>query len=71
MKIDINKLKYYELLDFCIKHEDIEKKEKNQIIEKLLDYNICAITFDKEMLIPVSDIIFLVDNEFLDHRWVQ
>ena len=38
MKTDINKLKYYELLDFCIKHEDIEKKEKNEIIEKLLDY---------------------------------
>ena len=35
MKTDINKLKYYELLDFCIKHEDIEKKEKNEIIEKL------------------------------------
>ena len=38
MKTDINKLKYYELLDFCIKHEDIEKEEKNEIIEKLLDY---------------------------------
>ena len=41
------------------------------MVEKLLDYNICAITFDKEMLIPVSDMIFLADNEFLDHRWVQ
>lgn len=38
MKTDINKLKYYELLDFCIKHEDIEKEEKNEIIEKLLSY---------------------------------
>ena len=41
------------------------------MVEKLLDYNICAITFDEEMLIPVSDIIFLADNEFLDHRWFQ
>ena len=41
------------------------------MVEKLLDYNIFAITFDKEMLIPVSDIIFLADNEFLDHRWFQ
>ena len=41
------------------------------MVEKLLDYNICAIAFDEEMLIPVSDIIFLADNEFLDHRWFQ
>ena len=38
MKTNINKLKYYELLDFCIKNEDIEKEEKNEIIEKLLSY---------------------------------
>lgn len=38
MKININKLKYYELLDFCIKNENIEKEEKNEIIEKLLSY---------------------------------
>ena len=38
MKTDINKLKYYELLDFCIKNENIEKEEKNEIIEKLLSY---------------------------------
>lgn len=38
MKTNINKLKYYELLDFCIKNENIEKEEKNEIIEKLLSY---------------------------------
>lgn len=38
MKTNIDKLKYYELLDFCIKNEDIEKEEKNEIIEKLLSY---------------------------------
>jgi len=38
LKTNINKLKYYELLDFCIKNEDIEKEEKNEIIEKLLSY---------------------------------
>lgn len=38
MKTNINKLNYYELLDFCIKNEDIEKEEKNEIIEKLLSY---------------------------------
>ena len=34
MKTDINKLKYCELVDFCIKYEE----EKNEIIEKLLSY---------------------------------
>lgn len=38
MKTDINKLNYYELLDFCIKNESISNEEKNQIIEKLLSY---------------------------------
>lgn len=38
MKTNINKLKYYELFDFCIKNENIEKEEKNEIIEKLLSY---------------------------------
>jgi len=38
LKTNINKLKYYELLDFCIKNENIEKEEKNEIIEKLLSY---------------------------------
>ena len=33
------------------------------MVEKLLDYNICAVTFDKEMLIPVSDMIFLADSQ--------
>ena len=38
MKTNINKLNYYELLDFCIKNESISNEEKNQIIEKLLSY---------------------------------
>ena len=36
MKID--KLNYYELLDFCTKNESISGKEKDEIIEKLLSY---------------------------------
>ena len=36
MKID--KLNYYELLDFCTKNESISSKEKDEIIEKLLSY---------------------------------
>lgn len=38
MKTDINKLKYCELVDFCIKNKNIKKEEKNEIIEKLLSY---------------------------------
>lgn len=38
MKTNIDKLNYYELLDFCIKNESISTEEKNKIIEKLLNY---------------------------------
>ena len=60
------KYRYKELINYTIR-----KVIHLNRVEKLLDYNICAVTFDKEMLIPVSDIIFLADNEFLDHRWLQ
>ena len=60
------KYRYKELIKYTS-----QKVIHLNMVEKLLDYNICAITFDKEMLIPVSDMIFLADNEFLDHRWFQ
>ena len=75
--IDIGNSSYYLVVsDKKYRYKDLIKYTTQKVIhlnmvEKLLDYNICAITFDKEMLIPVSDIIFLADNEFLDHRWFQ
>ena len=60
------KYRYKELINYTT-----QKVIHLNMVEKLLDYNIRAITFDKEMLIPVSDMIFLADNEFLDHRWFQ
>ena len=60
------KYRYKELIKYTT-----QKVIHLNIVEKLLDYNILAITFDKEMLIPVSDMIFLADNEFLDQRWLQ
>lgn len=38
MKINIDKLDYYELLKFCTENDKISNNEKNKIIEKLLDY---------------------------------
>ena len=75
--IDIGNSGYYLVVsDKKYRYKELVKYTTQKVIhlnmvEKLLDYNICAVTFDKEMLIPVSDIIFLADNEFLDHRWVQ
>ena len=60
------KYRYKELIKYTT-----QKVIHLNMVEKLLDYNVLAITFDEEMLIPVSDIIFLADNEFLDHRWLQ
>ena len=60
------KYRYKELIKYTT-----QKVIHLNMVEKLLDYNILAITFDKEMLIPVSDMIFLADNEFLDQRWLQ
>ena len=75
--IDIGNSSYYLVVsDKKYRYKKLVKYTTQKVIhlnmvEKLLDYNICAITFDSEMLIPVSDVIFLADNEFLDHRWVQ
>ena len=75
--IDIGNSSYYLVVsDKKYRYKKLVKYTTQKVIhlnmvEKLLDYNICAVTFDKEMLIPVSDIIFLADNEFLDHRWLQ
>ena len=75
--IDIGNSSYYLVVsDKKYRYKKLVKYTTQKVIhlnmvEKLLDYNILAITFDSEMLIPVSDIIFLADNEFLDHRWVQ
>ena len=75
--IDIGNSSYYLVVsDKKYRYKKLVKYTTQKVIhlnmvEKLLDYNICAITFDKEMLIPVSDMIFLADNEFLDHRWLQ
>ena len=75
--IDIGNSSYYLVVsDKKYRYKKLVKYTTQKVIhlnmvEKLLDYNICAITFDKEMLIPVSDMIFLADNEFLDHRWFQ
>ena len=75
--IDIGNSSYYLVVsDKKYRYKKLVKYTTQKVIhlnmvEKLLDYNICAIKFDKEMLIPVSDIIFLADNEFLDHRWFQ
>ena len=75
--IDIGNSSYYLVVsDKKYRYKKLIKYTSQKVIhlnmvEKLLDYNICAITFDKEMLIPVSDMIFLADNEFLDHRWFQ
>lgn len=75
--IDIGNSSYYLVVsDKKYRYKELVKYTTQKVIhlnmvEKLLDYNICAITFDKEMLIPVSDMIFLADNEFLDHRWFQ
>ena len=60
------KYRYKELINYTT-----QKVIHLNMVEKLLDYNICTITFDEEMLIPVSDIIFLANNDFLDHRWFQ
>ena len=60
------KYRYKELINYTT-----QKVIHLNMVEKLLDYNIYAITFDEEMLIPVSDMIFLADNEFLNHRWFQ
>lgn len=75
--IDIGNSSYYLVVsDKKYRYKKLVKYTTQKVIhlnmvEKLLDYNICAVTFDKEMLIPVSDMIFLADNEFLDHRWFQ
>ena len=75
--IDIGNSGYYLVVsDKKYRYKEIIKYTMRKVIhlnmvEKLLDYNILAITFDKEMLIPVSDMIFLADNEFLDQRWLQ
>ena len=75
--IDIGNSSYYLVVsDKKYRYKKLVKYTTQKVIhlnmvEKLLDYNICAVTFDKEMLIPVSDMIFLADNEFLDHRWLQ
>ena len=75
--IDIGNSSYYLVVSdkkYCYKKlvkYTTQKVIHLNMVEKLLDYNICAVTFDKEMLIPVSDMIFLADNEFLDHRWFQ
>ena len=75
--IDIGNSGYYLVVsDKKYRYKEIIKYTMQKVIhlnmvEKLLDYNILAITFDKEMLIPVSDMIFLADNEFLDQRWLQ
>ena len=75
--IDIGNSSYYLVVsDKKYRYKELIKYTTQKVIhlnmvEKLLDYNILAITFDKEMLIPVSDMIFLADNEFLDHRWLQ
>ena len=75
--VDIGNSGYYLVVsDKKYRYKDLIKYTTQKVIhlnmvEKLLDYNVLAITFDKEMLIPVSDIIFLAGNEFLDHRWFQ
>ena len=75
--IDVGNSSYYLVVsDKKYRYKKLVKYTTQKVIhlnmvEKLLDYNICAVTFDKEMLIPVSDMIFLADNEFLDHRWFQ
>ena len=75
--VDIGNSSYYLVVsDKKYRYKKLVKYTTQKVIhlnmvEKLLDYNICAVTFDKEMLIPVSDMIFLADNEFLDHRWLQ
>lgn len=75
--IDIGNSSYYLVVsDKKYRYKKLVKYTTQKVIhlnmvEKLLDYNVCAVTFDKEMLIPVSDMIFLADNEFLDHRWLQ
>ena len=75
--VDIGNSGYYLVVsDKKYRYKELIKYTSQKVIhlnrvEKLLDYNILAITFDKEMLIPVSDMIFLSDNEFLDHRWFQ
>ena len=75
--VDIGNSGYYLVVsDKKYRYKELIKYTSQKVIhlnmvEKLLDYNILAITFDKEMLIPVSDMIFLADNEFLDQRWLQ
>ena len=60
------KYRYKELINYTT-----QKVIHLNMVEKLLDYNIYAVTFDREMIIPISDMIFLVENDFIDHRWVQ
>ena len=75
--VDIGNSGYYLVVsDKKYRYKEIIKYTTQKVIhlnmvEKLLDYNIYAVTFDKEMTIPISDMIFLADNEFLDHRWLQ
>ena len=73
--VDIGNSSYYLVVsDKKYRYKELIKYTTQKVIhlnmvEKLLDYNILAITFDKEMLIPVSDMIFLVSNGILDKNW--
>ena len=75
--VDIGNSGYYLVVsDKKYRYKAIIKHTTQKVIhlnmvEKLLDYNIYAVTFDREMTIPISDMIFLVENDFLDNRWFQ